>query len=215
MDPVEKQISYKSVNTYICLNRLDKDTRNIWFVLHGLGFLSRSFIKYFRELPPDQNYIIAPQAPSKYYLNSRYTGVGASWLTRENKELETENVLRYLDGIYGAENIPPNCRIIVLGFSQGVSIAARWVARSKIPCKELILYAGGIPEELTPEDFDFLIPLDTKIKIVLGRTDELLVPERLRKERIKIDVLFKGKAEFITFDGGHEMRTEVINDLLP
>jgi len=214
MDPKEKQISYTSTNTYLSLNRLDKDTKNVWFVLHGIGFLSKFFIKYFQGLPKGENYIIAPQAPSKYYLNSKYTHVGASWLTKENRELETENVIRYLDEVYREENIPPDCRLIILGFSQGVSIAARWVAKSRIPCNELILYAGGIPEELTAEDFDFLVPLNTKIKIVLGTEDEFLVPERLKKERFKIDALFNGRAKYITFDGGHEVDTQVINDLL-
>lgn len=214
MDPKEKEISYTSTNTYLCLNTLNKDTKNVWFVLHGLGFLSKFFINYFRDLPQHENYIIAPQAPSKYYLNSKYTRVGASWLTKENRELETENNIEYLDGIYRAENIPPNCRLIVLGFSQGVSIAARWVAKSKIPCKELVLYAGGIPEELTAEDFDFLIPLNTKIKIVLGTQDEFLTRERLKKERIKIAALFNDRAEYITFDGRHEVDVQVINDLL-
>lgn len=214
MVPKEKLISYTSTNTYLCLNRLDKDTKNVWIVLHGIGFLSKFFIKYFQGLPKDENYIIAPQAPSKYYLSSKYTHVGASWLTKENRELETENVIRYLDEVYREENIPSSCRLIILGFSQGVSIVARWVAKSKIPCKDLILYAGGIPEELTTEDFDFLAPLKTKIKIVVGTEDEFLVPERLKKERIKIDTLFNGRAEFISFDGGHEVNPGVINKLL-
>lgn len=215
MEPKEKQISYTSTNTYLSLNSLGKDTKNVWFVLHGIGFLSKFFIKYFQGLPKDENYIIAPQAPSKYYLDSKYTHVGASWLTRENRELEAGNVIRYLDGVYKEENIPPNCRLIVLGFSQGVSIAARWVAKSRIPCKELILYAGAIPEELTAEDFDFLTPLNTKIKIVWGTTDEFLDTQRLKKERVKIDNLFHGRTEFIRFEGGHEINTKVINELLP
>ncbi|GGW32539.1 alpha/beta hydrolase [Arenibacter certesii] len=214
MDHQEKKITYTTTNTYLSLNTLDKNTKNVWVVLHGIGFLSKYFIKFFKGLPKEDNYIIAPQAPSKYYLGSNYRHVGASWLTKENTVLETENVIRYLDQVLLNENIPKDCRLIILGFSQGVSIATRWVAKSKIVCNELILYAGGIPPELTIADFEFLKHLDTEIKIVFGDQDEFLTPERQEKERPKIEALFQGKAKYIVFKGGHEVKPNIINDLL-
>ncbi|MCM4168203.1 2-succinyl-6-hydroxy-2,4-cyclohexadiene-1-carboxylate synthase [Arenibacter antarcticus] len=214
MEPKEKNISYTTTNTYLCLNELNSSTKNVWIVLHGIGFLSKYFLKYFKGLPKEENYIIAPQAPSKYYLKSNYKHVGASWLTKENTEMETENVIRYLDQVLLNENIPEDCRLIVLGFSQGVSIATRWVAKSKIPCKELILYAGGVPAELTPSDFEFLMSMNPEVKIVLGKQDEYLTPQRLQKERPKIDALFQGRAKYILFEGGHEVNMNVINKLI-
>lgn len=214
MDFKEKHISYTTSNTYLSLNELNAFTKNVWIVLHGIGFLSKYFLKYFKELPKDENYIIAPQAPSKYYLNNTYKHVGASWLTKENTVLDTGNNIRYLDEVFINESIPKDCRLIVLGFSQGVSIATRWVAKSKVPCNDLILYAGAIPSELTAGDFEFLMPLDPQIRIVLGEEDEFLTPARLEKERPKIDKLFQGKASFIHFKGGHEMKTDVINNLI-
>ncbi|MDX1328916.1 MAG: esterase [Arenibacter sp.] len=210
----EKEVTYTSTNTYLTLNTLSDNTKNVWIVLHGIGFLSKYFLNYFKGLPPTENYIIAPQAPSKYYLGSNYKHVGASWLTKEKTALETGNVLRYLDQVLLNEQVPEGCKLIILGFSQGVSVATRWVTKSKIPCHELILYAGGIPAELTPEDFEFLMPSKPEIKIVVGDEDEFLSPERMEKERLKIASLFKGKATFIPFKGGHEVKRTVINQLI-
>jgi len=147
----EKKVSYQTTNTYETLNTLTKKTKNVWIVLHGIGYLSKYFIPYFNELNADENYIIAPQAPSKYYLKSNYKYVGASWLTKENRILETENVLQYLDAVSASEQVPDNCKLIIFGFSQGVSIATRWVASRQLKCAKLVLYAGGIPKELTSD----------------------------------------------------------------
>ncbi|WP_228027901.1 alpha/beta hydrolase [Costertonia aggregata] len=114
----------------------------------------------------EENYIIAPQAPSKYYLKNDYKHVGASWLTKENTVLETKNVVSYLDAVLRSENIPDNINLIVFGFSQGVSIAMRWVAKRQLKCSKLILYAGVIPNELSPKNFDFLSENETDVHII-------------------------------------------------
>lgn len=214
MDLQEKQISYQTTNTYSTLNTLNNNTKNVWIVFHGIGFLSKFFLKYFMGLPKDENYIIAPQAPAKYYLNEDYKHVGASWLTKENRITETQNVLSYMDNLYSMEKIPDHCQLIILGFSQGVSIATRWVAKSNISFDQLILYAGGIPEELTPEDFKFSESKDAKIKLVIGNKDEFITEARLIKEQKKIDSLFGGRAQLIKFEGGHEIKKDLINNLI-
>lgn len=215
MTPSENTVTYTSTNSYTTMNTLSDTTENVWIVLHGLGYLSRYFIKYFDGLPSDKNYIIAPQAPSKYYLSSAFTHVGASWLTKEDTQRETGNLMGYLDAVLTAEKLPENCNLIVLGFSQGVSIAARWVAQRKIECDQLVLYAGGIPNELQPSDFDSLLKNDTKVTVIVGDKDEYVTEERRKTESEKIRKLFDGKAEEILFEGGHEVKRELIKQLIP
>ncbi|WP_317902438.1 alpha/beta hydrolase [Cerina litoralis] len=211
---MEKQISYKVTNTYTTLNVFSEKTQNVWIVLHGLGYLSRFFLRYFDELPPDENYIIAPQAPSKYYLDKKYKYVGASWLTKENTALETDNVLAYLDGVYKAENIPPRCRLLIFGFSQGVSIVARWVAKRQLKCDHLVFYAGEVPREIAANDFKFLNQNQTKITVIVGNKDEYLTEQRLTDISKRIQVVFEGRAEQLVFEGGHEVRKQIINGLI-
>lgn len=210
----EKQVSYSTTNSYTTLNELTPHTKNVWIVLHGIGYLSRYFLKYFNGLPPDENYIIAPQAPSKYYLNGEYKHVGASWLTKENTTMEIGNVTAYLDAVYAAESIPGHCKLIVFGYSQGVSIAARWVAKSRVNCHRMVLHSGGIPNELTADDFEFLKENDTEITIIVGDKDEYLTKERMGAESKKIETLFQGRAKQLIFDGRHEIKKELINTLV-
>ena len=211
--PLEKSVSYKSTNTYETLNDLTDKTKNVWIVLHGIGYLSKYFLKYFDELNAIDNYIIAPQAPSKYYLNNSYKHVGASWLTKENTETEIVNNLNYLDAILEEETILSSLNIIIFGYSQGVSMAARWVAQRKIVCDQLVLYAGGIPNELNENDFAHL-ETNTQITIIIGNQDEYLTKERLSIEREKSRTIFKGRAKEHIFDGGHIVKKELINNLI-
>jgi len=153
-----------------------------------------------------------PQAPSKYYLNGKYKHVGASWLTKENTAMEINNLMSYLDGVMANEKLHGNCRLVVFGYSQGVSIAMRWVAQRKIQCDHLILYAGGIPNELAKDQLTHLDGHCT-VKIIMGDKDEYLTEERMAHERKKIDLLFGGRAQLQLFDGGHEIKKEIINNL--
>ena len=66
MNSKEKQIKYESSNSYSTLNKLTEDTKHIWLVFHGMGYLSRYFIREFEECDAKDHYFIAPQAPSKY-----------------------------------------------------------------------------------------------------------------------------------------------------
>ncbi len=210
----EKQVSYTATNTYITLNTLTDKTKKVWIVLHGIGYLSKYFIRYFDELSTDENYIIAPQAPSKYYLKNQYKYVGASWLTKENTVTETNNVLAYLDTVLDAENIPNSCELLIFGFSQGVSIATRWVASQQLKCNKLILYAGGIPKELSPKDFDFLNDQQTEVTVIVGDKDQYLTQEVLKYETQRIEELFQGKAKQQIFEGAHEIKKEIINSFV-
>ena len=209
-----KRVSYSASNSYETLNELTEQTKNIWFTIHGMGFLSRFFLEPFKQLNTTENYFIAPQAPSKYYLKNDFKYVGASWLTKEDTSYEMENNLNYLDEVLKSESLPKPINSIFFGFSQGVSIVTRYVCKKKVCPNHLILYAGSIPNELTPEDFDHLDYEQTKIKLVCGNKDHFLTPERLVNELEKSDQLFQGKAEFVKFSGGHEILPDILMNLI-
>ncbi len=212
MNPTEKQVSYNINNSYCTLNERTSKTKNVWIVFHGIGYLSKYFLKYFKGLDPEENYIIAPQAASKYYLNGKYTHVGASWFTKDNTQREVENAMNYLDALYKTEKLGSAKKIIVLGYSQGVSVATRWVARKKINASQLILCSGGLPKELEPNDFLHL--KETKVTMIYGTSDPYMDEERLQNEKIKLHELFPKNLTVIPFEGVHEMKPSIINSLV-
>lgn len=208
---MQKEVSYQSKNTYDTLNELTSDTKTVWLVFHGIGYLSRYFIRFFQNLDPVENYIIAPQAPSKYYKNNEYNRVGTSWLTKENTKTETENVLRYVDAVITEERLPKNSRLCVLGYSQGVSIASRWISSRKINCDAFLLISGGFPTELCKEDFTFLTE-KTKITHILGENDPYFEKSNVVKEKIRVKEILP-QITFKTHPGGHELDIKTIKDI--
>ena len=212
MNSTEKEISYISTNTYSTLNTLTTKTKTVWFVCHGMGYLSRYFLNYFKELDSEENYIIAPQAQSKYYIAPKYKHVGGSWLTKENTLKETENVMHYFDAVLKAEQLPKKVKLVVLGYSQGVSVAMRYVAKRQLFCNQLVLMSGGIPNELTASDFYFLKE-KTKVSLIYGTKDEYMNEERMRNEKQRVNELFGNKVFIIPFIGKHEVNKALLNDL--
>ena len=211
---MEKQVTYTATNSYSTLNNNTNTTKNIWIVFHGIGYLSRYFLRYFKELPPEENYIIAPQAPSKYYLNNEYKHVGASWLTKEETRESYKSVHHYVNSVLANENLSKEANIIILGYSQGVSIAARWITQTQFNCKSLIFYAGGIPKELTTTDFDFLNKNNTEVSYILGDKDPFITPDKFEVLKERLDLLFHKKYTLTTFEGGHEVKKHLINNII-
>jgi len=209
---LEKSIQYTTTNTYNTLNKYTTKTKNVWLVFHGIGYLGRFFIRHFNELNKDENYIICPQAPSKYYKNGQYKHVGASWLTKENTLIETENILNYIDSIIENEQIDfDTINFMVLGYSQGVSIATRWIAKRKHICNRLIMISGVFPKELLATDFEHLPNLKTIHTV--GLKDELFDPKNVKKQEEHLQQYFPN-IKFINHNGGHILDANLLNSYL-
>ncbi len=211
--PLEKEVSFTLNNSYSTLNELTEQTKYIWLVCHGMGYLSRYFLKYFDELDPNEHYVIAPQAHSKYYVGSHYKHVGASWLTKENTAVEIENVMTYFDAVLEQEKLPKAAQFNVLGYSQGVSVAARYVARRQLNCQRLVFLSGRVPAELRTEDFAFLKG-ETEVHFIYGDQDQYLTKELVMSEKAHVEQLFGKEAHITEFEGKHEVRKDLLQTLI-
>lgn len=204
---MEKKVNYSSINTYRTLNTISNTTRYVWLVFHGLGYLSEYFIKHFKNLNPSENYIICPQAPSKYYADTTFNKVGACWLTKENTALETENILNYIDAVMEKELSNNNAKLIVLGYSQGVSIAARWLVKRKKDCERFIMISGRFPSEIGKKDIIHF--KSSKVYLTIGTNDPLISKELASRQIEKLKKLFPELNE-IHHQGGHKMDTSLL-----
>ncbi|WP_296316655.1 alpha/beta hydrolase [Winogradskyella sp. UBA3174] len=212
MNSQEKEITYHTNNSYSTLNTLTNNTKTVWFVCHGMGYLSQYFLRYFKSLNSEENYIIAPQAPSKYYIQPKMH-VGANWLTRNNTDAGMANILNYFDAILDAEQIPKSVNLIVFGYSQGVSVAMRYLAKRQLQCSQLVIHSGGIPKELSANDFSYL-DANTKVKLIYGTEDEYLDNTRVLAESERATALFGNRLTVLPFKGKHVVNVGYINDLV-
>lgn len=118
-------------------------------------------------------------------------------------------MLKYLDAVYEAENLSEVENLNILGYSQGVSVATRFVARRKIQCKNLIMLSGRVPQELDANDFKFLEK--TKFSFIYGTEDEYLKTGIVQVEKARLQKIFPQNLEIHTFNGGHEVNTKLIS----
>ena len=125
--------------------------------------------------------------------------VGATWMTRQDREADIADYVDYLDAVW--REAGGASRVTVLGFSQGVATAARWIAMGKSRIDRFVAWAGQIPPDVDPSAFT---KLSEGITIVTGSSDELSswIAEGDNKGRLEAVGI---KPEVLTFDGGHRM----------
>ncbi|QSS97432.1 alpha/beta hydrolase [Psychroflexus sp. ALD_RP9] len=205
----ENKVSYTSTNTYSTFNNLTPQTEQVWIACHGIGYLSKYFIRYFNKLPK-QHYIIAPQAPAKYYQTKDFKYVGASWLTKEQTALEIENVLNYLDAVWQNEKLK-DLPINLMGYSQGVSVVMRWLAKREILCSNLIIHSGSIPDEFESDVFKDKV--NSEVHLIYGNQDEYITGEKLKAQLKLAEKLFGNQLNVNEFDGKHEVNQNLLKSL--
>ncbi len=219
---MEKTTTLQISTTYETLGELTEKTENIWLVCHGYGQLAKHFIRRFDILDLAKNYVIAPQGLSKFYIDGNYGKVGASWLTKENREMDLQNALTYLHFIYENEvakllqnplkSNPNKLKINLLGFSQGAAMISRWAMACQIPFDKLVIWGGRFPDEIRKEQLDFVKPT-AEIVLVIGDKDEFYQQTYIDEETTKLTNLIK-TPQLIVFDGTHEVRRDVLQQLI-
>ncbi|GAB3943277.1 esterase [Spirosoma harenae] len=200
---------------YYTIGQLTEQTQSIWFCLHGFGQLAHYFSRKFTELDDGRTLIVVPEGLSRLYLNGEYQRVGASWLTREDKEQEIADFLAYLNSLYDrilSGRNPGHFKITLLGFSQGAATACRWLNDGYIQVNRLILWAGFFPNGLS----DVIDPaklVSAETHYVYGKQDEYInqLPDsegylqRMQKEVPNLLIT--------AFDGGHRVEPDVLTKL--
>ena len=184
--------------------------RAIWFVLHGYGQLAGEFIRYFGDLANDQTLIVAPEALNRFYLASpdktpaRDRPVGATWMTREDRESEIADYVELLDGLYddvAADAARDGAVVNVIGFSQGAATATRWVSHGRSPLARLVVWGGLVPPD-TDLTAGHSALRNVPLTLVISRRDHYIDDAALSAERARLDRAGI-QYDLIQFDGGH------------
>ncbi len=67
------------------------EPENVWILFHGYGQSASYFLMNFKDFEPENSLLIAPEGLSKFYLKGVDGRVGASWMTKENREAEIQD----------------------------------------------------------------------------------------------------------------------------
>lgn len=217
---VSPVITVRRTARYETRGPFDAPIRELWFALHGYGQLASTFIHSLAALDDGARLIVAPEALNRFYLAGTDTPaadrpVGATWMTREDRENEIEDYVAYLDAVAAkvrnalrSQQTTP--RVIVLGFSQGAATAARWVARGSVRCAHLVLWGGLLPPDLAwPAPNDKPSPA---LHLVIGSRDRFLTTERLADEEGRLREA-RVPHRVVRYEGGHGIDPKTLADL--
>lgn len=174
----------------------------IIFALHGYGQLVKFFINKFKLLP-EKYFVIAPEGFHRFYLKGTTGRVGASWMTKENREKDIEDINEYLDQLWDKFRLKYSFENkILLGFSQGGATASRWHNSGNFNASTFILWAAVFPSDLKLKWQEQFQKSDNFF--VIGTEDEYYNEEKIefQKQYFKDNnVNFKTSV----FNGKHEI----------
>jgi len=213
--PVEHHLEVTRTARYWTLG--DPTARDVWIVIHGYKQLARRFLRRFEPIAAPGRLIVAPEALSRFYASAEpgrhgpASVVGASWMTREDRLVEIQDYVGYLNRLAEVV-VPAGGRITVLGFSQGTATAARWVTLGAARVARLVLWAGYVPHDW---DLERAADAFSEAELVLvrgdadpGLTEELSAAERQALEAGRIP------HRLLTYAGGHEIDPAALRNLV-
>lgn len=181
----------------------DRENANIaWMVCHGYGQLVEYFSKKFTVKELSDHYLIFPEAPNHFYLEGFTGKVGATWMTKYQREDAIADQQLYLSEVAENSCFSEFDKRVIMGFSQGVHTVVRWVMDKKIACDVLVLWGAGLPEGYLKMlvDQEYI----GKLIFVLGSEDKFIPKETA--ETYLADYKAKGlRYELLWYEGPHDV----------
>ena len=212
---IKKTLQIEKKARYFLLGNPGNDTSIVWVVLHVYGMLSEFFIQKFKKLENKNTLILAPEALNRFYIDTNYGRVGASWMTKDERQDDIKENIKYLNILMDQiiKEIGHNrFKINVLGFSQGGATACRWLFKSGLKFENLIMWAGDIPKDTLTEE-NRLKWSDMNTHLVMGKKDEL-INEEMKAKFLKLVTDYKLDYKLTLYDGDHRIYPDVLMELI-
>lgn len=211
MTPIEHHLKIPRTARYLTEGEIES-AEEVWFVLHGYSMLASVFLKWFEPASRPGRLLVAPEALSRsYHDEGGGRRVGASWMTKEDREVEIEDYVRYLDLLADLvlAAVPGAPRIHIHGFSQGTATACRWVSFGRIHTERLVLWSGGVPPDLPLDRYG---PVLTRsgLTLAIGTRDKYITTADIDREQARLAAA--GLTPRVhRFDGGHRVDTAMLH----
>ncbi len=211
----EHHIEVAKTARYYTLGPLGPGPKQAWMVCHGYRQAAARFLRRFKALDDGTRRVIAPEGLSRFYVDpapGRHGPehrVGASWMTREDRLNEIGDYVRYLD-LLAAETLNPwhDRETVVLGFSQGVHTAARWITLGDASVDRLVLWGAYLPDDL---DMDAAASRLAGVDLILvrGLSDPTVNDSGHARQEERLDEAGIGHRT-LTHPGGHDIDPDLL-----
>jgi predicted esterase len=195
---------------YFTHGNLNANTQFIWIIIHGYAQTADSFLKHFENLGT-AHFIIAPEGLNKFYSRGFSGSPVASWMTSLERENEIFDYVQYLNQLTNTLQLNnyTNAKIILLGFSQGVSTQTRFLSQTALKINFSVMVAGEIGKEFQedlPENLS-----QTNSLYLVGNQENIIKPEKTEMHK---QIFKNSQCIFKNFDGKHEINESTIQTIL-
>ena len=187
--------------------------QKLWYIIHGYGQLAGQFIKDFDILLDNHTLVVAPEALHRFYLHGGSGPIGASWMTKEDRQHDIADYLNHLNTIHDTISrllhTTPR-QITILGFSQGVATACRWHAAGTIPTNRLLLWGSPIPTDLPFEDPATVARFQTTDIHLINGTNDPIYRSRQFQQTLTTLQTHNIPHHQTTFNGQHQIKPTIL-----
>lgn len=213
MTPVSHHITVPRTARYITHGEIES-AEDVWFVLHGYSMLAASFLRWFEPVARPGRLLVAPEGLSRAYFEEKgMRRVGASWMTKEDRDAEIEDYVRYLDLMAARvlAGVPGRPRVEVHAFSQGTATACRWVAFGNVAPSRLMLWSGLLPPDLPLDRYGPVLSR-AGLEMAFGSRDHFIPAADVDREQARLAAA--GLTPRIhRFEGGHRVDRATLESL--
>lgn len=207
----EHKFKVEKTTRYFSSGVSGSDVTDLWIVLHGYGQLPKYFLRKFDFLNNGRTRVVAPEGLHRFYLTGTEGRVGASWMTKEARLDDIHDQAEHLNALLELQKkeCPYIKRVILFGFSQGVSTACRWMDHRKGKgIDALFCWAGTFPP-----DIDYNLSADAfsnrPFNVFLGDSDEYISQEKM--EHMILELNSRGiHPKPHMYSGNHSVDSEVL-----
>lgn len=210
MDILKNNIKVPKTARFYASGSMNSDVSELVYVLHGYGMQAPSFIEKFDVLSSPGRLIVAPEGMSRFYRKGFSGDVVASWMTSDDREMEIEDYVSYLNLLHEhLLNMHPSKKIMkvtVVGFSQGASTASRWINSRYVKPDRFIIWCG----EMAPEVISSFPALPVTF---ISASEDVFISKE--KSDGHADQMLNGGVELtrIRFEGGHDIDKQLLATL--
>jgi len=192
------------------------ESNKVLFALHGYGQLPAFFVRHFAPVVAAGWTVVAPEGLHRFYVSGTSGRVGASWMTKEARETDIEDTLKWLERV--RQEVLGHHRpkeLVLLGFSQGVAAAMRWAAlRGHAGTWDrLVFWAGVLPPDLPWTEEGLSALRNTPIDTALG-DDDPFFDAKLADDSHHLLTQAGLEPVHHSFHGGHRINGELLATIL-